>query len=139
MAMNTQNHRRDRKGAVTVEAAILFPMLLLLALGIIEYGWAFLKAHEISNAARNGARVAARPYATNSEVQQAVGSMLTNAGIASYTLTLTPNDVSSAPRASLVRVGIVVNYDTLRLGDKAPLLPGPAQLSSSVSMAKEGP
>ena len=45
-----------------VEAAIVFPILLMLTLGAIEYGWLFLNAQQVTNAARQGARIAILPY-----------------------------------------------------------------------------
>jgi Flp pilus assembly protein TadG len=48
--------RRDERGAALVEFAILSPLLLLLVLGIIEFGWLFGQFNEIRHAAQEGAR-----------------------------------------------------------------------------------
>ena len=49
---------RDRsRGAVLVEAALLFPILILLTFGAIEYGLVFRDELRLTTAARSGARV----------------------------------------------------------------------------------
>ena len=52
--------RRDRseRGAVLVEAAIVIPILMMITLGIIEYGGAYRENAAVAGAARAGARVA---------------------------------------------------------------------------------
>ena len=48
------------RGAAVVEFAILFLLLMVIVFGIIEFGFIWLQSHYIANAAREGARVAAR-------------------------------------------------------------------------------
>ena len=49
--------RRD-DGAALIEAAFVLPMLLFVSIGIIEFGRAFQTWQIVTNAAREGARVA---------------------------------------------------------------------------------
>ena len=65
---------RTRRGTVTIEMAISLPLLLLLVLGVIEYGWMFLKNQGVTNTARQTARVAARYNVTDAEIQGAFTS-----------------------------------------------------------------
>ena len=58
-SIKRQLHRRD--GLAVVEMAIVLPLLILLTFGMIEYGWLFLRSQEISNAARQGARIGVWP------------------------------------------------------------------------------
>lgn len=51
-------HDRDR-GAAAVEFALVFPLLILLVLGIAEFGRAYNVQSTITAAARQGARVMA--------------------------------------------------------------------------------
>ena len=53
--------RRDSSGAELVEAALTFPLLLLVVLGILDFGLLFQQYEVITNAAREGARVAVLP------------------------------------------------------------------------------
>ena len=48
--------RRDDRGAVMVEFAIVLPVLLLILLGIVEFGRAYNAQVSIQAAAREGAR-----------------------------------------------------------------------------------
>jgi len=50
---------RDQRGAVAVEFALIFPILVLLVLGIIEFGAGFHAWDATQNAAREGARLGA--------------------------------------------------------------------------------
>ncbi len=51
--------RRER-GAAVVEFAILFLLLMTLLFGMIEFGFLWLESYYIGNAAREGARAAAK-------------------------------------------------------------------------------
>lgn len=46
-------------GANLVEFAILAPLLILLVLGIVEFGWLFSQNNDVKHGAREGARAAA--------------------------------------------------------------------------------
>ena len=131
---------RKRRGLSTVEAALVVPLILLLTFGVMEYGWMFLKAQQISNAARHGARTAVRPGATNAEVVDAVSNLLTAAdlGGSGYSVNLTPADVSTPETGEAVTVQVSVPGSSVTLFGGS-FLPRPAALSSSVTMAKEGP
>lgn len=50
--------RARERGSVAVEAALITPLLLLLAFGIFDYGWMMMKANVVNNAARDAARMA---------------------------------------------------------------------------------
>ena len=49
---------RNEKGVAAVEFALIAPILILLVLGIIEFGWLFNGWITINGAAREGARIA---------------------------------------------------------------------------------
>lgn len=55
-----QQWRRQR-GAALVEAAMVIPILLLISAGIFEFGRAYQTWQVLTNAAREGARVAVLP------------------------------------------------------------------------------
>lgn len=50
--------RRGERGAAAVEMAIVLPLLILLLGGIVDFGRAFMREVILTNAAREGARVA---------------------------------------------------------------------------------
>lgn len=51
--------RRDSTGAALVEFAIIAPLLFLLIFGIIDFGRVFFLINNLTNAAREGARLGA--------------------------------------------------------------------------------
>jgi hypothetical protein len=70
--------RRDR-GASTIEAAFVLPILLVIALGVAEFGFAFVDWLSVSNAARTGARIGSAAGTTDtadSVILDAVGQAL---------------------------------------------------------------
>lgn len=65
-------------GAVAVEFALLAPVLIMLLLGIMEFGRAYNAQVTLSSAAREGARVMAisnDPAAARSAVRGALGTL----------------------------------------------------------------
>jgi len=80
--------RKDR-GAAIVEVALTLPLLLLVSVGIFEFGRAYQTWQVLTNAAREGARIAILPGSSDSGVRSRVVSYMqtgqlpeaTNAGI----------------------------------------------------------
>lgn len=50
-----KSHSRE-EGASLVEFALLAPLLIILVLGIVEFGWLFAQMNEIRHVAQEGAR-----------------------------------------------------------------------------------
>jgi Flp pilus assembly protein TadG len=129
-----------RKGVTTVETAIVLSLLVFpITFGMIEYGWMFHNDQQITNAARQAARLAALPDTTTQEVIDTVSSLMSDAGMAGtgYTVSITPSDITSPESGDSVTVAIAVPSGPLRLTSFP--LPMPASLGASVTMAKEGP
>ena len=129
---------RCRRGIALIEMAIVLPVLILMTLGLIEYGWMFLQAQQITNAARQGARVGATIDAGAADVVTAISNAMTNAGLSSsgYQVTVTPSDVSGLGVGESFTVNVSVTY--ANIGLDMPLVPTPVTLQSTVSMMKEG-
>ena len=126
------DRRARRRGAMLAEAAIVFPILLMITLGAIKYGWLFLRAQEITNTARQAARLAILPDSTLSQVETAIDAYMTRAGMSAYTVDPPLTSVAGPT----VTVGIRVDPNTV---DLIPgYLPNPGSLYASVTMAKEG-
>jgi len=66
---------RSERGAELIEFALTLPLLLLLVLGIIEFGFLFQEYEVVTNSAREGARLAAMipsaGYTTNNATTRA--------------------------------------------------------------------
>lgn len=82
---------RRARGAAVVELAIITPVLLTMLFGIIEYGYVFMVRQTLTNAAREGVRIAflqttEAPY---TEVTGRVDEVMTAAGLSTYTTAMT--------------------------------------------------
>jgi Flp pilus assembly protein TadG len=64
------------RGAELVEFALTFPLLLLVCMGIIDFGLMFHRYEVLTNAAREGARVSVLPGYTNADVTVRVNQFL---------------------------------------------------------------
>jgi Flp pilus assembly protein TadG len=127
--------RNRRRGASMVEMAIVLPLLLIITLGIIEYGWMFYKISQVNMAARAGVRVAVRPDATDQEVAGAVASMMKDCGMKDYTLS--HSDINVAVTTP-VSVSVSVDFSKLSLTGTS-LIPVPSKIAGKGVMSKEGP
>jgi Flp pilus assembly protein TadG len=137
MRLSKTNQPRSR-GAAMVEMAIVLPVLLILTLGVMEYGWIFMKVSQINQAARHGVRTAVRPGATEQNVKDAVAAMmLTDVGLQPDKYTLTYTNIAVAV-GQPVTVQINVNYNQISLTGTG-FLPVPDQLQGRGTMVKEGP
>lgn len=58
LGMIRRHRLQDRKGQSLVEFALVLPLLLLIVVGILEFGIAFRTFQVVTNAAREGARTA---------------------------------------------------------------------------------
>ncbi len=148
--------KESRRGAATVEMAIVLPLLLMLTLGAIRYGWLFLKAQEITNATRMGARIAVLPDATVARVQSFIDTLFAPgaANITGATVTFTEavldidgNITGWVPSTLDAEVGVPIkvkitvpheNVDIMPVPFVSELEPAGWCLGAEVAMAKEG-
>ena len=137
MRPSLKQKQPKRSGAALVELAIALPILLLLTLGLIEYGWVFLRVSQINQAARQGVRAAVRPGATEEQVTSNVSSLMNQAGLGNSGYVLTHTDIGVAV-GEPVTVQVNVSYGPLSLTGTS-LVPLPTQLQGRATMAKEGP
>jgi hypothetical protein len=69
------------KGAALLEAAITVPIILLISVGIFEFGRAYQTQQVLTNAAREGARMAVIDGSTDAAVRDRVREFLTGGGL----------------------------------------------------------
>jgi len=102
--------RRD-DGAALMEAAFVLPLLLFVSVAIIEFGRAFQTWQIVTNAAREGARVAVLPGMTDdairTRVQDYMQMGITSPGSATITIDrATTVSIGGAATASASRVQV---------------------------------
>lgn len=61
--------QRGQQGAVLVEAALVLPIMILVVMGIIEFGFAFASSTTTTGSSRSGARLGAAAYATSGTIE----------------------------------------------------------------------
>jgi Flp pilus assembly protein TadG len=100
------------RGAELVEFALVFPTLLLVMLGIIDFGFLFQHYEVVTNAAREGARVAILPGYTDGDVQARVSQYITAGGLTGTTTTTVgaPQTITVGSQCITVRP-VTVSYD----------------------------
>ena len=107
--------RRNRRGAAAVEFAIVAPIFFMLVFGMIEFGRALMVQQVLTNASREGARVAVldSQTATRTQVINTVSSYLANAGISGATIDMTPTEPTTAGYGQPVTVSVQVPFSNV--------------------------
>ena len=109
-------HRvRDQRGAAAIEMAIVLPILILLVFGIVEFSIYFNRLQGLQAAAREGARVAALPQSTQSNIKAKVTSSLSGVLPTTQSPVITVSPSSGNPcdlAAPDARVTVTVKANT---------------------------
>jgi Flp pilus assembly protein TadG len=135
---------RNQRGAALIETAITIPLVLLVSVSIFEFGRAYQTWQVLTNAAREGARVAVLESYTDAAVTSTVrnyltSGQLTNAGTASITV------VRNVPFGATTASRITVNYPfqfivlnpVAKLVRKSSTVGTPLTMQSSALMRNE--
>lgn len=93
----------DERGSELIEFAVILPLLLLILTGVIDFGLLFQRYHVITNAAREGARVAVLPGYSTDDVEERVDQFLAAAG-----LTESATTTVGAPQALAVGAQCII-------------------------------
>jgi Flp pilus assembly protein TadG len=128
--------RRSERGAALVEAAVTIPILLLIAVGIFEFGRAYQHWQVLTNAAREGARYSVTPGATSANVDALVREYMKNGGLPKYDVAnvqVVRNVALAFGTASTITIGYP--FDFIVLQPVANMIKGGAGISKSVTMA----
>jgi Flp pilus assembly protein TadG len=149
MVMTRRNKNCRDRGTEAVEVAFLLPLFLLVVLGLIEYGWLFYNLQAVTNAARQGARIA---LLSNTGAESQARTMITDpttgllakakllddlvSGYPTFTYAAIPGDPQGR---QTVTVKIVVSTAHLHIVNMNAFGMNlePATLSATVTMAKE--
>jgi Flp pilus assembly protein TadG len=130
---------RNERGTALLEAAITIPILLLIAVGIFEFGRAYQTWQVLTNAAREGARIAVLPNppegAAEARVRQYMeDGALPNFGSATVDIVGTTMVVNGA-NVSASQVTIGYPFQFIVLGPVAKLVnPSSTTGSSELTM-----
>lgn len=104
MRERVSRRRRSERGAEIVEFALVLPVLLLIGLGICDFGMLFQRYEIVTNAAREGARAAAVGLSQD-QIETVVEAYLAAGGLnGQSTIEVTTPDIG-AP-VNVVRVTV---------------------------------
>lgn len=98
-----------RRGAVTVEMALVTPVLFLLLFATVEFSRVNMVRNTVKNACFEGARRASLPGATADDVRAATEKMLTDVGVKKATVDIYPSAISNSTKTVMVHVSAPLN------------------------------
>jgi Flp pilus assembly protein TadG len=129
--------RRKRRGAAVVEFAIVAPLFFLLVFGMIEFGRVIMVKQIITNASREGARVAVLDQTTHQEVVDKVNTYLDSAKIHNAQVTTNPYEPSTAGYDQPVTVTVSVPFSSISWLPKPWFFNTDTQLQATTVMRRE--
>lgn len=141
---------RSQRGQAIIETALTLPIVLVLSISIFEFGRALQVWQLLTNAAREGARVAVLPGSTTDGVRSRVLQYMEAGGLenrAADQITVTPDaeiDMGAGP-VSASRVTVSYPYSFMVLNPVMRLIaPGstvgtPITMTASALMRNESP
>jgi Flp pilus assembly protein TadG len=136
--------KRGQEGQALAEFALVIPVLVILLLGIMEFGLLLYNQHVITNASREGARygiVARVDRRTEAEIETVVldycGNRLVTFGSGAPETTVVPQTTSGALFGQDLSVMVEFQYDFLVLPNFLGALVGGTNLRAQTTMKYE--
>jgi Flp pilus assembly protein TadG len=129
--------RRNRRGAAAVEFAVVAPVFFIMVLGMVEFGRMVMVQQVLTNASREGARVAVLDGATASDVTTKVRNYLTAAHLPAVDPTVSPNPPSTAGYGDPVTVTVQIPFSQVSWLPSPIFVSGSTQLTASTVMRRE--
>src|SRR6476661_6846470 len=127
---------KNERGAALLEAAVTIPLILLISVAIFEFGSAYQTWQVLTNAAREGARVAVLSGSTDTQVSDAVRNYMTIGRLDKATIA--PIDINrAAPLGVTTGSQITISYpfDFIVLGPVARLVVPTSTAGGSLTMS----
>ena len=126
----------NERGQALLETAITLPIVLLVAVAIFEFGRAYQTLQIVTNAAREGARIAVLPSTTDNMVQTRVTDylrtgQLQNAGTTTVNINRASTVVVGTGTASASIVTVNYPFSFMVLNPVAKLIKGTSTMGDS--------
>lgn len=146
--MKATTRWKSSRGQALLETALTLPLLLLVSVSIFEFGRAYQTWQVLTNAAREGARIAILPNPAPGSVQARVVSYMQSGQLpnaATATVTVDRNATvaigATTASASIVTVNypfqFIVLQPVAQLVVRASTLGGPLTMTASALMRNE--
>lgn len=131
--------RIKRQGAAAVEFALVAPVFFLMVFGMIEFGRMIMVQQVITNASREGARIAVldSPTPTAGVVASTVDAYMQNAGISGGSVVIDPAEPTSASYGQPVTVTVQVPFSSVSWLPSPMFISGNTNLTASTVMRRE--
>ena len=136
--MRLGSKSRRRAGAAVVEMAVVLPLFILLVFGLIEASRLGMVAQLITNAAREGCRVAVINQTTQAAVQARVEAVLAGSGISVGTVNPSPSNWATSSKGTAITVSLSVPFSQVSWLS-TPMFLGNTTVSASATMSSERP
>jgi Flp pilus assembly protein TadG len=136
---------RSERGNAMIETAITLPLLLLVSVSIFEFGRAYQTWEVMTNAAREGARIAVLDGTTDADIRARVNQYLGIGGLTaqpdgnilvSRTVALTPGSTASQVQINYPFAFMVLN-PVVRLVVPGSTVGAPITMHASALMRNE--
>jgi Flp pilus assembly protein TadG len=105
--------RPSQSGQAVIELALTLPILLVIVMGIFDFGLMFQRYEVVTNAAREGARVGVLPNYTTADAQARAQQYLTSGGLSSSSATIDATVAATTfgtPAKTVNQVTVTVAY-----------------------------
>ena len=136
---------RNERGNALIETAITIPIVLLIAVGIFEFGRAYQTQQVLTNAAREGARQAILEGVSDAQVTTTVRKYMSGGGLKPVdpviNRTISFNPAGGCPCASQVTINypftFIVLQPVARLVRRTSTVGAPITMQASALMRNE--
>lgn len=134
-----RSHRKNRRAAAAVEFAVVAPLFFLFVFGMIEFGRMVMVQQVLTNASREGARLAVLDGTLTSDVKNTVVGYLNDASIpaAVTDVVVTPDPLGGAAFGDPVTVEISIRFDQVSWLPTPMYISGDKLLSATTVMRRE--
>ena len=132
--------RRNERGSAMLEMAFMIPLLLLVCVGIFDFGRAYQTWQIMTNAAREGARLAVTPAATEAGVKTRVKDYLKAGQLGNWdpaTISLNPTakiDIGGTTQANASIVTVEYPFKFMVLGPIAKLVDSKSSFGTGMTL-----
>jgi len=128
---------RNERGAALLETAITVPIILLISVGIFEFGRAYQVQQVLTNAVREGTRMAVLEGVTDADVKKVVNDYMTAGKLPidstnMPTITVTRNEPFGGATAS--KVEVLFPYKFMVIGGVVKLVNPNSTLGAPLTM-----
>ena len=108
----TMTRFKSERGTAMIELALMLPLVLFISVGIFEFGRAYETMQVLTNAAREGARVAVLPNQPTDIVKTRVNAYMELGGLTTCTscIVVTPTEIAIGGGSTASGSKVTVNY-----------------------------